>query len=209
VLITEIFRSIQGEGPFTGIPMVFVRTNRCNLRCTWCDSTYTFHGGNEMKIPDIIREVDAYGLKWVCFTGGEPLIQRDALEFVKVLHERGTRILIETSGSISIRPYTQFKDVFIDMDIKTPSSGESDSLLEDNLSSIRSQDYVKFVIESEVDYDFLSNFIRTHHLPCEAVVQPAWGINPRWIVERLLADGLPVRFMLQTHKFIWGEMRGV
>ncbi|MEM3675460.1 MAG: radical SAM protein [Thermoplasmataceae archaeon] len=209
MLITEIFKSIQGEGPFTGIPMAFVRTNRCNLRCNWCDSTYTFQGGTEIKLQDIIKQVESLRVRWVCFTGGEPLIQREAPEFVRALHERGYRVLIETSGSISIRPYLSYENVYIDMDIKTPSSGESESLLEENLTIIRGQDYVKFVIADESDYEFAREFLMTHSIPCEALIQPAWKTDPQWIAERLLSDGLNARFMLQTHKIIWGERRGV
>ncbi|EQD42148.1 radical activating enzyme, partial [mine drainage metagenome] len=152
MLITETFKSLQGEGPFIGIPMFFVRTNRCNLRCAWCDSTYTFYGGHEVSVDDLLEQVNTSGADWVCFTGGEPLLQREAVDFVRKLSESGTKVLIETSGSLPIKEYTAIKNTFIDMDIKTPSSKEESSLYQDNLYVLRKQDYVKFVISDEVDY---------------------------------------------------------
>ena len=209
MLITEIFKSLQGEGPFIGIPMFFVRTNRCNLRCSWCDSTYTFYGGHEVPLGDLIEQVNRSGLDWVCFTGGEPLLQREALDFVRKICDSGKNVLIETSGSIPIKDYTAIKNAFIDMDIKTPSSGEEGSLYQDNVYALRKQDYVKFVIADERDYEFAKNWIPRIPGSIQIVFQPVWGRDLKWLAEKVLSDNLPVRVLTQLHKLIWGEIPGV
>ncbi|MGC8514669.1 MAG: 7-carboxy-7-deazaguanine synthase QueE [Thermoplasmata archaeon] len=209
MLITEIFKSLQGEGPFIGIPMFFIRTNRCNLRCRWCDSAYTFYGGHEVPLDDLIEKVKLSGLDWVCFTGGEPLLQREALDFVREVCDSGKSVLIETSGSLPVKPYTAIKNAFIDMDIKTPSSGEDASLYQDNLYALRRQDYVKFVIADEVDYEFAKSWIPKLPGPMQIVFQPVWGKDLKWLAEKVLADNLPVRVLTQLHKLIWGEIPGV
>ena len=209
MLITEIFKSLQGEGPFIGIPMLFVRTNRCNLRCKWCDSSYTFYGGHEVPLDDLLAEVASSGLDWVCFTGGEPLLQREALDFVRKVCESGKNVLIETSGSLPVKDYAAIKNSFIDMDIKTPSSGEDASLYQDNLFVLRKQDYAKFVVSDEKDYEFAKNYLQKLPVPLQIVFQPVWGKDLKWLAEKVLADGLPVRVLTQLHKLIWGEIPGV
>lgn len=209
MLITETFKSLQGEGPFIGIPMFFVRTNRCNLRCSWCDSKYTFYGGHEVPLVELLNQVKDSGVDWVCFTGGEPLLQREALEFVRSLCGIGKNVLIETSGSLPVKEYTTIKNVFIDMDIKTPSSGEEGSLYQDNLYALRTQDYVKFVISDERDYEFAKNLIPKLPASLQIVIQPVWGKDLKWLAEKVLSDNLPVRVLTQFHKLIWGEIPGV
>jgi len=209
MLITETFKSLQGEGPFIGIPMFFVRTNRCNLRCAWCDSTYTFYGGHEVSIDDLMDQVNTSHCDWVCFTGGEPLLQREALDFVRKLSESGKKILIETSGSLPVKDYTAIRNAFIDMDIKTPSSKEESSLYQDNLFILRKQDYVKFVISDEADYDYAKRMIPGLPETLQIVMQPAWGKDLKWLAEKVLSDNLPVRVLTQLHKIIWGEIPGV
>ena len=157
--ITEIFHSIQGEGTFIGIPMLFIRTNGCNLRCKWCDSEYSFSGGEEYALDRLYKIAEESRVDWICFTGGEPLIQPDALEFVTGLVSSGKKVLIETGGSRPIKDYTFSENIVIDMDIKTPSSGEEKSLLYENLESLRNSDYVKFVIADEEDYRYAVNFL--------------------------------------------------
>lgn len=208
MLLTETFESIQGEGLFTGIPMFFIRTSRCNLRCAWCDSTYTFYGGKETKLEDIIGAAENSKLDWVCLTGGEPLLQKEAPELVRKLTEMGKYVLIETSGSLPIREFVDIKGCFIDMDVKTPSSGEQDSLYGDNLPLLRKTDYVKFVIGSEEDYVYARDFLEKIPKHVQVVFQPAWGIEMKWIAERILKESLSVRFMSQLHKQIWGDVPG-
>ena len=209
MLITEIFHSIQGEGTEIGTPMLFIRTNRCNLRCRWCDSTYTFTGGVEKPLDELIHIVNSSPEEWVCLTGGEPLLQKDAPEFVRNIVDSGKKVLIETSGSLSIERYVFSAKIVIDMDIKTPSSGEEESLLMKNLGLLRDTDYVKFVISDQNDYSFARKFLESNSLSCGVVFQPAWGTDLKWLAEKALRDGLKVRVLPQLHKIIWGTARGV
>ena len=209
LLITEIFHSIQGEGLLMGIPMIFIRTNGCNLRCKWCDSTYTFTGGKEIPLQELVDTASGAGEEWICLTGGEPLLQREAPEFVRAVTRAGKKVLIETSGSLPVDEYTKIENVAIDMDVKTPSSGEEKSLRLGNIELLRKSDYIKFVIADENDYAFATDFLSKHHLRCEAVFQPAWGTDIKWLAESVLKQGLNVRVLPQLHKIIWGERRGV
>ena len=207
--ITEIFHSIQGEGTLMGLPMLFVRTNRCNLRCRWCDSVYTFAGGEEYPMEKIREIVKDSPEEWVCFTGGEPLIQSDALDFVRMVLDSGRKVLIETSGSRPIKDFTFSDNVVIDMDIKTPSSGEEKSLLIENLKFLRPVDYVKFVISDDNDYRYAVDFLSRHGKELTAIFQPAWGKDLKELVEKSLKDKLNVRVLPQLHKILWGEIPGV
>lgn len=209
MLITEIFSSIQGEGRYIGLPMIFVRTNRCNLRCKWCDSTYTFQGGTEIPLQEIVGRVQQYPHPWVCFTGGEPLLQREALEFVDAVGKAGKKVLLETGGSLSIRDMSQRDWVFIDMDVKTPSSGEELSFRPENLKFLRDQDYIKFVIKDEKDLRYSLEFLDKHNPDTEVLFQPAWGSPVTWLVEETLKTGRNIRVLPQFHKIVWGERRGV
>lgn len=192
-----------------GLPMLFIRTNRCNLRCKWCDSTYTFSGGVETSIDELIRTVENSKERWVCLTGGEPLLQRDSPELVKRIVDTGRSVLLETSGSLPIDRYVFSDFITIDMDVKTPSSGEENSLHRPNLTLLRKNDYLKFVISDRADYDYARKFLSENEVSCGVVFQPAWGTEMRWIAESVLVDGLNVRVLVQLHKLIWGERRGV
>lgn len=207
--ITETFHSLQGEGPLTGIPMYFVRTNGCNLRCSWCDSKYTFSGGTEIELESILAGVGKAWERWICFTGGEPLIQREAEAFVKGVVDTGKNVLIETSGSISIERFVKYPGTVIDMDIKTPSSGESGSLFERNLTLLRNSDYVKFVIENSSDYEFAKDFLKRIPRGVRSIFQPCYGTDVKWLAERIISDRIDVALMTQLHKQIWGEIQGV
>lgn len=209
MLITETFESIQGEGPYMGVPMMFVRTNRCNLRCKWCDSTYTFSGGRELMLEILLSKVHESSSEWVCFTGGEPLLQRDSPDFVKGVVSMGKHVLIETGGSLAIDEYVKLENTVIDMDIKTPSSGEEKSLRVENLNILRESDYIKFVISSQQDYEYAEEFVKNLNRRINVVFQPAWGADLRGLTEKVLRSGLQVRVLPQLHKIIWGEIRGV
>jgi 7-carboxy-7-deazaguanine synthase len=209
MLITEKFHSIQGEGTLTGTPMYFVRTNACNLRCKWCDTTYSFQGGREEKLEDLIKECENIKERWICLTGGEPLLQRDALEFVKKVTSTGKKVLIETGGSLSIHQFTEINGTLIDMDIKTPSSGEEKSLNISNLSKLRDFDYAKMVIQDERDFNYAKEFVENHKLNYEYIFQPAWGTDPKWLVDKVLEENIEVRVMLQMHKIVYGDKRGI
>ncbi|MCL4345765.1 MAG: radical SAM protein [Candidatus Thermoplasmatota archaeon] len=209
MLITEIFHSIQGEGPFTGIPMIFIRTSLCNLRCKWCDTTYSFEGGTEMEVDVLIKIVEDSWEEWVCLTGGEPLLQKEAPDLVRRITSAGKRVLIETGGSLSIEPYTMIEKTVIDMDVKTPSSGEEKRLRTENLNLLRKEDYAKFVISDDTDFAYLENFYAKYGKLVNIVVQPSYGTPEAWIAERIIEKKMLVRFMLQEHKYIWGQKRGV
>lgn len=204
-----MFHSIQGEGPFSGIPMFFVRTNRCNLRCSWCDSKYTFIGGKEVPLDDLIETAAMCWEEWICFTGGEPLIQREAYDFLAGVTGRGKKVLVETSGSIDIGKFRGISNIVFDMDMKTPSSGESGSFVISNMSSLRSPDYLKFVIANEEDYAFSRAKLESVPSGIEVIFQPCYGADIKWLAERVIDDRLNVRVMTQLHKAIWGDRPGV
>ncbi len=208
MLLTEVFHSIQGEGPHTGIPMFFVRTNRCNLRCSWCDSTYTFDNGYEIPLDELLEQVEQTWEDWICLTGGEPLLQPEALEFVKKVTSMGKSVLIETGGSLPVREFCSVPGTVIDMDVKTPSSGEEKRTLPSNLGHLRKDDYIKFVISDEADYRFAISFISENRYSGTCVFQPSYGSDARWLAERMLQDRIHSRFMVQMHKQLWGEERG-
>lgn len=203
----EIYNSVQGESTWAGLPCVFVRTARCNLRCRWCDTTYSFHGGHQMTLGTILDQVDSYGPRLVELTGGEPLAQQTTVDLSAMLLERGFTVLIETSGSLPIAPLP--KAVIKIMDLKCPDSGESEKNHWPNIDALDpAQDEVKFVLSSRRDYEWAREVIEVYRLTarCRAVLfSPVFGeIVPKDIVEWMLEDGLnDVRFQLQMHKFIW------
>jgi 7-carboxy-7-deazaguanine synthase len=224
MFITEIFKSIQGEGTRAGLPCVFVRLTGCNLRCTWCDTAYAFHGGTKMTVEEVLarvdeltgREADASGaqarIPLVELTGGEPLLQQEIYALAEKLLAAGYTVMIETSGE---RYAGQLPtEVIKIMDVKCPDSGEADTFEMRNLEVLDAKDEVKFVLATRRDYEFAREFTAEHRL-AEKVKQvlfspvfedPAgkWpGLEPREVVEWMLADGLPVRLGLQLHKFVW------
>jgi 7-carboxy-7-deazaguanine synthase len=212
VRLTEVYPSVQGESTWVGLPCVFVRLTGCNLRCTWCDSTYTFTGGVRRSIVDIVDEVVATGIPLVEVTGGEPLVQKSAIPLMQALLDRGLTVLLETSGS---RDITHVPDgVHIILDFKPPDSGEARANLWANVPLLREKDEVKFVIASRGDYEWARAATREHQLDrrVRAVLfSPVWGkVDPKDLVAWILADHLPVRFQIQVHKYVWPpEQRGV
>lgn len=206
--IIEIFHSFQGEGPLTGARTAFIRTARCNLRCTWCDTTYSFGEGSEASIQQVLDKIAVFQTKDVCLTGGEPLLQPESLDLTRRLSEGGYRTVIETGGSLDIAPYVRIPNTIISLDVKCPASGMQDTMRMENLSYLRPQDVVKFVIADRKDYAYAREFLRTHPIPSQVVFQPVWGSPLREMAEWVLADHLNVRLMLQEHKFIWGDERG-
>jgi 7-carboxy-7-deazaguanine synthase len=206
--IIEVFHSVQGEGPFTGVRTVFVRTARCNLRCRWCDTTYSFGPGRERSIPSLLREVARYRTRHVCLTGGEPLLQRESVELVRRLSARGLTTVIETGGSLDVRPYRGIPGVVLSVDVKCPSSRMEGRNRWENLGLLRETDVLKFVIGDRKDYLYARRVLRRYRPVGTVVFQPVWGSNATQLAEWVLADRLDARVMLQEHKFLWGEKRG-
>lgn len=213
--LTEIFLSIQGETSSVGLPTVFVRTSRCNLRCVWCDTTYSFTGGYVLTVDEILDRIAAYGVRRVCLTGGEPLLQpRDELqEFFDRLHAGGYELSIETGGSIDISQWRLHPGQRWVVDMKPPDSGESHRMCFKNLEVVRAPDEVKFVIASERDYLWSRDLVQRYDLTRRAHVLfgPVFGqMEPRTLAEWILRDRLDVRLQLQIHKIIWDPAaRGV
>jgi 7-carboxy-7-deazaguanine synthase len=210
--VNEIYHSIQGESTWAGRPCVFVRLTYCNLRCNYCDTEYAFYEGKKMALKEIVDHVESFGSELVEITGGEPLLQKNVLPLMSILCDAGYTVLLETSGAHDIAPVDA--RVHRIMDLKTPGSGEVEKNLWSNIDHLRPRDEVKFVIGSREDYEWSREKVERFNLParCHAVLfSPIFGrIDPREIVEWILADKLNVRFQLQMHKFIWSPtQRGV
>ena len=230
--VTEIFRSIQGEGTRAGLPCVFVRLTGCNLRCVWCDTAYAFHGGVKKTLEEVIGEVHALAaapstnghppgraIPLVEITGGEPLLQPEAAPLAEKLLAEGYTVMIETSGE----RYTGGlpREVIKIVDVKCPDSGEFGKFDMRNLEAVDAKDEIKFVIASRRDFEFARDFTRQHRLaervlqvifsPVHAGPAGSWpGLESRELAEWILEEGLPVRLGLQLHKFIWAaDARGV
>jgi len=210
--INEIYFSVQGESTWAGLPCVFVRLTFCDLRCTYCDTEYAFYEGKKRSLGEIVDDVLTFDCPLVEITGGEPLLQRNALPLMAMLADADRTVLLETSGAHDISAVDP--RVHRIMDLKTPGSGEVERNLFSNIDYLTSRDEVKFVIGSREDYEWSRTQLRDRRLAdrCRAVLfSPIFGrIDPREIVELILADKLPVRFQLQMHKFIWTPtQRGV
>jgi 7-carboxy-7-deazaguanine synthase len=227
--ITEIYKSIQGESSYAGIPCVFVRLTGCNLRCNWCDSEYTFTGGQKMSVEEVENEVyrlaSVEAPRLVEITGGEPMLQeRELVPLMERLLAAGCKVLLETSGE---RPLARVPEGVVKIvDVKCPHSGEENTFREENLDALRTHDEVKFVISDRTDYEFARNFARQHQLAGKVnavIFSPAFRkdatglrdssqclLDPRQLTEWMLEDGVNARLGLQIHKFIWDPaLKGV
>src|SRR5271165_1374265 len=221
MFITELFKSIQGESSRSGLPCIFVRLTGCNLRCTWCDTAYAFHGGKKMNVEDVAAQVDELSgystegkpvIGLVELTGGEPLLQEEIYALADRLLASGYTVMIETSGERFIGRLP--KAVVKIVDVKCPDSGEADSFDMRNLAEFSRNDEIKFVLASRRDYEFAREFARQHRLaerlkeivfsPVHGDPEGKWaGLEPRLLVEWMLEDGLNARLGLQLHKIVW------
>ncbi len=204
-----MFTSIQGEGIYIGVPMFFVRLTRCNLRCEWCDTEYAFYEGEEMSIDSIVKKVEESGMKWVCITGGEPLLQEEVYKLIDILLRKDYKILLETNGSILIDKLPTEENLVISLDIKTPSSKMERTMRFENLNYLGPKDFVKFVIMDEGDFEYAKKIIEKYEIDKEIIFQPVGGTNLKWLAEKVVEEKLNVRVLPQLHKIIWGNKRGV
>jgi 7-carboxy-7-deazaguanine synthase len=211
--VTEIFRSIQGESTHAGRPCTFVRLTGCPMRCTWCDSEYTFTGGEHFSIDEVMQEVRDFGCRLVEVTGGEPLAQREAFDLIRRLCDEGYEVLIETGGYVSTEDVDPRAKIILD--VKCPASGEAERNHWPNLLRLRAdRDEVKFVIADGTDWEFARNIIAEYDLENRAtaiLISPAWGlIDLQQLAGWIAESGLNVRLQLQLHKYIWGpDVQGV
>lgn len=209
--INEIFHSIQGESTYAGCPTVFIRLTGCHLRCTYCDTTYAYFEGEKRSLDDILETVRSFGAKYVCVTGGEPLLQKNCLPLLTRLCDENHIVSLETSGAVALDGVDP--RVKIILDVKTPDSGEGDSFLVENLQKTNVNTEFKFVICSETDFDWAENFIRTHGISESYCVlySPSFGkISEKWLAKKILSQSSKARLQLQLHKYIWSEhQRGV
>ena len=207
--ISEIFLSLQGESSRVGLPTVFVRLTGCPLRCVWCDTSYAFSGGQTMSLPEILDKVAQHGVHHVCVTGGEPLAQKGCLALLTALCDAGYDVSLETSGALDIAEVDA--RVARIVDLKAPDSGEVDKNRYENIPLLRASDEVKIVLADAADYDWASAQIATHALDrrCSVLLSPVAGeLDPAELAEWVVRDRLPVRFQLQLHKLLWGNMQG-
>ena len=207
--LTEIFFSLQGEASRAGLPTVFVRLTGCPLRCTWCDTTYSFSGGEPASIASVLIEVAKYPARQVCVTGGEPLAQKECLPLLSALCDAGYDVSLETSGALDIAMVDP--RVARIMDLKAPDSGECVKNRWENLELLNSRDEIKIVIASRSDYEWARDLLRERKLDnlCPVLLSPAQGmVDPTALADWILADGLNVRFQLQLHKLLWGNAKG-
>lgn len=212
VVVKEIYLSLQGESSYQGVLCSFVRLTGCHLRCSWCDSAFAFQGGDRLGVAEVVRRVKALGAPTVEVTGGEPLLQPGVYPLLEALLDEKLTVLLETSGAIDVRLVP--KAVHKIVDLKAPSSGESDRNDLRNFESMNERDELKFVLGSREDYEWSVGMIRRHRLaarPFALLFSTVFGrLEPRALAEWIIADRLPVRFQLQQHKVLWApDARGV
>ncbi|MCA9483710.1 MAG: radical SAM protein [Nitrospina sp.] len=204
--ITEIFKSIQGESSYAGLPCVFVRLTGCNLRCTWCDTEYAFYGGRDMAIEDILAQIKATGVRLVEITGGEPLLQEEVYPLMRALLDEGHTVMLETGGSLPLDRVPE--GVVKIVDLKAPGSGEEARNRWDNLQQLKAGDEIKIVLKDRTDYEWAREVIANRRLADTAPVllSPVFEtLDLKQLAEWILQDGLPVRLQTQLHKHIWGK----
>lgn len=215
VSLNELYFTIQGECRYQGLPTIFIRTSHCPLRCTWCDSKYTFTEGTPRRILDILREVAQHPSRHVCLTGGEPLAQPGARLLARRLIEQGYTVEVETSGSESIAEFNGWPDdlrarLVVNLDVKCPGSAMTNFNRFENVPALRAHDQLKFILLDETDYAYAKDVLRRHPVPCDVFLHPVWGkLDPRSIADWVKRDGLSVRVGVQLHKYLWGDVRGV
>ena len=207
--VTEIFHSLQGESRTVGWPTVFVRLTGCPLRCAYCDTAYAFHGGHAMSLDEILMQVSRHAARYVTVTGGEPLAQKACLTLLSRLCDAGYEVSLETSGALDVSGVDS--RVVKVMDLKTPGSGESSRNLYANIDHLSARDQVKFVLCDRADYEWAKDMLARYRLAarCEVLFSPSHQqLDAATLAEWILQDRLPVRFQIQLHKYLWGDVPG-
>jgi 7-carboxy-7-deazaguanine synthase len=207
--INEIFHSLQGEADCVGFPTVFVRLTGCPLRCRYCDTEYAFHSGEWLDLEAILAKVREFAAAHVCVTGGEPLAQPNCLKLLERLCDAGFSVSLETSGALDISAVDSRVSRVID--VKTPDSNEASRNRIENFAHLTIRDQLKFVICSRADYDWSKDFLQAHRLTerCRILFSPSYNQqSPTMLADWILADRLPVRFQMQLHKILWGDVPG-
>ena len=207
--INEIFHSLQGEADCVGFPTVFVRLTGCPLRCQYCDTEYAFHSGEWLDLEAVLGKVREFGAAHVCVTGGEPLAQPNCLKLLERLCDAGFSVSLETSGALDVAAVDSRVSRVID--VKTPGSNEESRNRIENFAHLTQRDQLKFVICSRADYDWSKDFLRAHRLTerCRILFSPSYNQqSPTMLADWILADRLAVRFQLQLHKILWGDVPG-
>lgn len=207
--VNEIFYSIQGESSRVGIPTVFIRLTGCPMRCTYCDTSYAFHNGQQKNIDEIIREIKQFDTNYITITGGEPLAQKNCMDLMNQLCELGYHVSLETGGGLDIKEVNS--KVKIILDVKTPKSNEDKNNFWPNLTNIKMNDEIKFVIQDYDDFSWSVDIIRKYQLnQSQILFAPVYKVlDNEKLAEWILKSQLNVRLQLQLHKIIWGEKQGV
>lgn len=209
VRVSEVFHSLQGESTRVGLPTVFIRLTGCPLRCRWCDTEHAFSGGENRRIADLVAAAGKFGTRTVCVTGGEPLAQKNCLRLLAALCDAGFDVSLETSGALDISAVDARVSRIVDL--KAPASGEAARNLWANLEHLNARDELKIVLADRADYEWARAALAEHGLAgrCPVLLSPVAGeLAAADLAEWVLADRLPVRFQLQLHKVLWGNMRG-
>lgn len=206
LMVNEIFKSIQGESSFTGLPCIFIRLTGCNLRCTWCDTEYAFYEGKPKSVQDIMEAIEPLGIPLVEITGGEPLLQDGVYDLMNALLEKNYQVLVETGGGVSVAKVP--KRVIKILDVKCPGSGEESKNLWDNLDHLNPEDEVKFVLADRADYEWSRDILDRCKIPqkVQVIFSPVYDrLDLKELAAWILEDNLPVRVQTQLHKVIWGK----
>lgn len=207
--ISEIFRSLQGEGVLIGTPTVFIRTVGCNLECSWCDTEYSREGGEERSIEQIMAELEKHETQFICLTGGEPLMQKDVIKLLDKLVDKCYHVTLETNGSLPLEDVPCAENMLISMDIKCPSSGMEERMLMSNIDLLSPADQLKFIVADLDDLMYAEEVLKNHETRCNVVFTPVGGMELEPVARFVLSRKLNARVLPQLHKLIWGDRKGV
>jgi len=207
--VSEIFRSLQGEGVLIGTPTVFIRTVGCNLECSWCDTEYAREGGEELSIEQIMTELEKHKTQFICLTGGEPLMQKDVIKLLDKLVDKCYHVTLETNGSLPLEDVPCSENMLISMDIKCPSSGMEERMLTSNIDLLSPADQLKFIVANIDDLMYAEDILKNHEVRCNVVFTPVGGMELEPVARFVLSRKLNARVLPQLHKLIWGDRKGV